>query len=319
MRNAKRFFIFLFLASIAANLLLIGCYFYFHTDSRLPVKNEGTFNNLEQQFPLLSKRTLFDLPQDTLINFLDLRKQIRVETEKYKDEIGLYFEYLPTGTNINVSSNTEYHAASLFKVPVVMAYYHFQERTGIKDKDTVIKYSELDNEFGDLWKKGAGYPIKLSEAVRLALEKSDNTAAKVVANNITDQDFAPVYNGLDIELEADNEGAIVTAKGYSSILKALYFASVINREDSHRILQYLANTPFNDKLAAPIPKNVTVAHKIGNFIDDDGVDVYNDCGIVYVPRRPYLLCMLSKSDEVVARERMQKLSKMVYDFVANAN
>lgn len=316
MKKINYIFILVFLISISINLFLIGYYFY--NNFKYPVVKNSLFNKLKE-YSYLSETTLIDSSQDTLINFLDLRKQIKAETDSYKDEIGFYFEYLPTGTSININSNTEFHAASLFKVPVVMAYFHFQERTGVKDKEVFIKSSELDRQFGDLWQKGEGYPIKLSEAVRLALEKSDNTAAKIVANNITDKDFAPVYNGLDIELQTDSEGAKVTAKGYSSILKALYFASVINREDSQRILSYLANTPFNDKIVASIPKDIPVAHKIGNFIDNDGADVFSDCGIVYLPRRPYVLCILSKTNEDLAKLRMQKLSKLIYEFVSNAN
>ena len=67
-------------------------------------------------------------------------------------------------------------------------------------------------------------------------------------------------------------------------------------------------------IPAGVPVGVVVAHKIGLLNNQ----LYEDCGIVYVPNRPYILCMVSKSDYKTAVMRMSSLSKTVYDFVANA-
>ncbi|MBP7007110.1 MAG: serine hydrolase, partial [Candidatus Pacebacteria bacterium] len=118
-------------------------------------------------------------------------------------------------------------------------------------------------------------------------------------------------------LLADHNGAILTPKNYSSILKALYFSAVLGKESSSEILSYLANSKFNDKLVAGIPPDITVAHKIGDFIDKEtGEKAYMDCGIVYLPRRPYVLCMVSEGDEIIARQRMSNLSKKIYEYIS---
>jgi beta-lactamase class A len=186
----------------------------------------------------------------------------------------------------------------------------------MSDPIFTIKKEHIDSEFGELWRKGEGYQIKASDAIRLALIESDNTAAKVIATEITDVDFRAVYNALDIDLNADQQGALVSAKNYSSILKALYFSSVISKDSSESILDMLTKTKFPDKLAAGVPQNIMVAHKIGNFKDKDGNEGFRDCGIVYAHRRPYVLCMFSVGDEALARERMQLVSKMIYDYVS---
>lgn len=280
--------------------------------------NQNGFVSLQEQYPLLSKRILHEFPQDILINFLDLRTEIRKEIMPFGNNFSLYFEYLPTGTTIGVNEKKEFHAASLFKLPVVMAYYHYKDRLNKKDDPEVtIGKDQVDKEFGDLWKKGVGYKLKASEAVDLALIESDNTAAKLIVPLIDKQDFDAVYEGLDIDLNSDNNGAILTAKNYSSILKALYFSSVISMDSSEEILDTLTKTKFPDKLVSGVPTSVTVAHKIGDYNDESGNEAFMDCGIVYVPRRPYMLCMLSISDEQVARERMRMLSKTVYDYVSS--
>jgi beta-lactamase class A len=282
--------------------------------------DKTTFDDLQEKYPYLSKRTLQEFPQDVLLNFLDLRMQLKSITSPMGDNFGLYFEYLPTGVTIGINEKVQFHAASLFKLPIVMAYYHTKERLKTNnDPMLTLQQDQLDNQFGDLWKKGAGTKIKASDAVKLALTQSDNTAAKVLVPLIDKQDFDAVYGGLDIDLQSDNQGALVSTKNYSSILKALYFSSVLSKDDSQEILDLLTKTAFPDKLASGVPDTIPVAHKIGDFVDNQGNEGFRDCGIVYVPRRPYILCMFSVGDEQIARERMQTVSQAVYYYVSSTN
>lgn len=310
----KKVFLPYLAVSIILNVIALSIIFG-HIDE---VKAVDDFQRAEQRYPLLSKRILQEFPQDILINFLALRTTLKQEVAPYGESFGFYFEYLPTGTSIGVNEKIDFHAASLFKVPVVMAYYHGTERTGSKNDPTItLTQDMLDGEFGELWKKGAGHKLKASEAIELALTESDNTAAKAIVPYVTEQDFQSVYDALDIELRADHEGALVSAKSYASILKALYFSSVLNKESSEEILDLLSKTKFPDKLVAGVPNDVIVAHKIGNFEDNNGNEGFRDCGVVYVPRRPYMLCMFSVGDEQTARDRMQQVSKTIYDYVSS--
>jgi hypothetical protein len=52
------------------------------------------------------------------------------------------------------------------------------------------------------------------------------------------------------------------------------------------------------------------------FVLADKTPVYNDCGIVYVPKRPYILCMMVAADEDTARNEMIAYSKMTYSYVS---
>ncbi|MCL6096326.1 MAG: class A beta-lactamase-related serine hydrolase [Patescibacteria group bacterium] len=302
--------------SFIFNILSVSNYIY----TKALVRDDQNFRTQKKVYPLLATRILLENPVDVLVSFLPLRNSLKNETDPWGDSFGMYFEYLPTGTSVNINGTSEFHAASLFKTPVVMAYFRTRERLNKTDDPTVsLRPEDLDSQFGNLWKKGAGYKIKLSEAVRLALEESDNTAARVLVPFIGSVDFEAVYQGLDINLNVDKSGAILTAKSYSSIFKALYFSSVLNKEDSQKILNYLSNSKFPDKIEAGVPDSVNVAHKIGDFVDKQGNEAFTDCGIIYVPRRPYLLCLVSKTDEQTARERMQDISKLIYDFVSSTN
>lgn len=302
------------LLSFAINLSAITYFMLAQTVNT----SDKNFVALQAKYPLISKRILQDPPIDILVNFLTLRENLKTETDPFGSSFGVYFEYLPTGTSIGINSTDEFHAASLFKTPIVMAYYHTRERLNItNDPILTLTPESIDNQFGDLWKRGVGYKLKASEAVRLALEDSDNTAAKLLVPLVGSVDFEAVYQGLDIDLNVDKDGAILTPKSYGSIFKALYFSSVLSKDSSEEILNYLSKSKFPDKLAAGVPDNIPVAHKIGDFVDKAGNEAFTDCGLVYYPRRPYLVCMVSKTDEQTARIRMQDISKMIYDYISS--
>lgn len=289
--------------------------YYFNNNDEISQANN--VSAAQVKYPLLSKRIHHEFPQDLLINYLDLRTQLREQVKSYGRTFGFYFEYLPTGTSIGINEKTEFYAASLFKVPVVMSYYHYKERTKMQyDPLLEIKEEHIDKNFGNLWMRGTGTKLKASEAVRLTLVESDNTAVKMLSPFIKEEDFNEVYQALDIDLKSDSAGALISAKNYSSILKALYFSSVLSKESSQEILDLLTKTKFPDKLAAGVPPQVPVAHKIGDFESKDGIQGFRDCGIVYESRRPYLLCMFSVSDENTARERMRRLSRTIYQYVS---
>jgi beta-lactamase class A len=308
----------LVLLVLSISLNVVGAYMYFSKPS--VIASHQSLGEAEKAYPLLAKSILQGSSQDLLINFYPLRKELLKLTEPYDTSFGLYFEYLPTGTSIGINANEEFYAASLFKVPVVMAYYHGIERKGITEDPLIeIKEEHLDKEFGDLWKSGAGTKIKASEAVRLSLVESDNTAIKALLPHIEKEDFDAVYNGIDLELHTGQDGALVSARMYSTILKALHFSSVLSKENSQELLDMLTKTKFSDKLVAGVPSDVVVAHKIGSFkVGEGDQEAFRDCGIVYEPRRPYILCMFSVGDEQTARDRMQAMSKKIYDYVTSA-
>ncbi len=297
--------------SLLLNLILI-VYLLFLSSFKTLVVDDKPSN-----YPLLSPRIFSEDENNILINFLPLRQKLRQIVSEYGNSFAFYFEYLPTGTSIGVNEKMEFNSASLIKVPVVMAYYRQQEREGL-DLDNVnvrIKVKELDFGFGDLWKKGEGSSVTLGQAANLSLTESDNTAARVLADYVTRNDFAEVYDGLDIDYHEMEKEVVVSAKSYGSIFKALYFSAVLNKQNSQKVLDILTKTKFNDKLPAPLPPNILIAHKIGTYENN----LYQDCGIVYYPKRPYLLCTFSQSDENTARDRIQTISRIVYDYISQIN
>jgi beta-lactamase class A len=274
------------------------------------------------RYALLSPRIFADKQNDILINFVDLRKKIQDYVAQTPNQFGIYFEYLPSGISIGVNEKDSYVFASLLKVPIVMAVYKEAEDGKLDlNKTVVIEKADLDNNFGSLWKKGAGTKLTIKDAIIYTLAQSDNTAKNILLRQLHPGSIDDVFKELDIPEDESGNQYVVSPKNYSSTLRSLYLASYITKEDSNEILNILTTSSFDDKLTAGIPNDIKVAHKIGVYEPKTPNDlpVYTDCGIVYVPQRPYILCLMTRSIETDSREYMKDISKMVYDYVTNAN
>lgn len=266
---------------------------------------------------LLSKRLAVEEPNDTIVNFVPLRKAVKFYLSNTGLEYSFYFEYLPTGTSIRSNEDNQLAGASLLKLPTIISLYKAAEEKKIDlDKEVVVKQEWLDSGFGDFWKKGAGTKLTLREAARLALVDSDNTAIKTIRGTMGDTiaDNETVLTQLDVNFPYTIDGqSQVSARDYASVLKCLYLSCYLEPEGSQEILTQLAEAPDFGRIARGIPDSVKVAHKIGVFHNE----VQSDCGIFYPPNRPYVLCIIIKAPSSVADLHMQLLSKTVYDYVTD--
>jgi hypothetical protein len=60
-----------------------------------------------------------------------------------------------------------------------------------------------------------------------------------------------------------------------------------------------------------VSETIKVAHKIGVFEESDASqDVFTDCGIIYVPNRPYILCAFVLDTNEQAKKHISYISKM---------
>ncbi len=272
---------------------------------------------LQERFPYLSKRIFANNQNDVIINFIPLRQAMNEYIETQGGKVGAYFEYLPSGTSIGANDKKEVRLASLSKVPLAMSIFKKVELGKMSLDDTlVIKKEHLDDKFGTLWKKGEGSRLTILEFVEHALQESDNTAYNVLFDALTSKEVNEVYDGLDIPVIQEGNQILASPKNYSSIFRSLYLSSFLTEESSNRILDILSHTAFRDKIPAGIPEEVKIAHKIGVFQEQDlHENTFIDCGIVYVPNRPYILCLFVQDTEEKVLEHMSIISKMVYGYI----
>jgi beta-lactamase class A len=267
------------------------------------------------KYPLLAKRILIDNPNDAIVNFVPLRKALEQKFKNINAPHSFSFEYLPTGTTIRVGDSQELVGASLLKLPVVMDLYRAAELGKIKlDDEVALEQDMLNSQYGTLYLRGAGAKLTLRQAARIAIEQSDNTAILLIQRHISNllPADADALAFIDADYNTQGNTILISSKSYSSIIKCLYFACFNNFDSSQEILSYLSNTQDNTRITANIPENITVAHKFGTN-GDTLTD--SDCGIFYVPKRPYILCMMVGLPEGEAEQFEAEVSRLVYDTV----
>lgn len=265
--------------------------------------------------PLLASRVQGNNPNEVRVGFSPLRSKLIDYVNSYQDPsiFSVYFEYLPTGTSVTVNPEQEAIAASLIKVPLAMNIFKLIEQGKIDiDATVTLKPEFLDSEYGELYKKGAGYELTIQEAIRYNLSESDNTAMLALWDVYEDAVIAyddDVFNYLDVDFDlVEDERVLIGPKSYSSILKCLYFACYNSKNHSQEILTYLTESSFNDRLTRYLPDKKKVAHKIGTFSDR----FQSDCGIIYATNNNYVLCVMVKGSDPEASKAIADISRIVH-------
>jgi len=136
---------------------------------------------------------------------------------------------------------------------------------------------------------------------------SDNLAFKVLLNKIEPNWIKKVHKELDLVYPNNNTPEdYITVKSYAGLFRVLYNATYLNEAMSQKALNYLTKSDFKLGIQAGIPKNITTALKFG-IRSSDGPELkqVHDCGIIYEARRPYLLCIMTKG------ENMQQLTAII--------
>lgn len=302
------------IASLALNIFVL---------TKLGVSDVARLTR-RSSYPLLSQRIFVQDPNDVIINFTPLRTKLTTLTGRPRGfQAGVYFEYLPSGVSIGINEKTEFISASLLKLPFIMGVAKKVEQ-GMIDEDTILTLdqTDLDQRFGSLWKAGVGGQLLVRDAMQMALAQSDNTAVNVLNRQMDVDVNTLVLNALDIPIVLRATDAVVSAKNYASILRCLYLSCLLKYKNSQALLEYLSQSPFDNGIKAGVPKDVRVSHKIGIYdhANHDG-GVRSDCGIVYAPKRPYILCVIvegDKTQETAMTDFMKAVSAEIFAYVTSA-
>jgi beta-lactamase class A len=244
--------------------------------------------------------------------------------KRQKNKTYVYFAYLNNSSWVGFNEKDLFSAASTVKIPLAMALYRMEEQGKIHLSETyTLSELDLDDRFGDLYKVGFDKTLTVEQLIGIMLQYSDNTAMRAVLR-ITDligikDPLKDIYTAMGWEYGDISSTTLtyidINLKTLSNMFLALYNASYITASNSQKVLEYLTKSLFTEQISKGVPKNVPVAHKIGV---NDPDKTYSDCGIVYAPSRPYLLCVGSVGiEKTKADSFIAEISKVVYDYVIN--
>lgn len=245
-----------------------------------------------------------------------------INTEKSNGNavtIGVYFRQLKGGPWLGVNYEKEFTPGSLLKVPLAMALYNAKEvRPGFLEQQVLYEGPNIpENQYfkDETIQPGTTYTVQA--LIEDMLTKSDNNAAILLTKVLSEQEFFDTYNKLGIAEPSFGQDYVTTVRYYASFFRVLYNATYLSATDSERLLEILTHTTFTKGLVAGVPPSVPVAHKFGErSLEGSALVQLHDCGIVYHPTRPYLLCVMTQGRDFDTLARVIKdISEIVYTHV----
>jgi beta-lactamase class A len=149
------------------------------------------------------------------------------------------------------------------------------------------------------------------------LIKSDNSAVHVISRNIPEKYIDNVFLSIGVPYKDVREEVGISVKDYATFFRVLFNSSYLNRQMSEKLLEILSRAEYKNGLVAGIKnKDITISHKFGERVTEDSSQLH-DCGIVYYPESPYLVCIMTKGNDFYKQQvAIQMLSEFVYSEVS---
>lgn len=291
---------------------------------------QPNYGFLHPSFSSMDKEDSIAARQFFRVDHQPLLEAIHAEFDPVANErFSFYFETLNSGGWVGIRETEKMSPGSLRKVPLLAATFKRIEQREIGlDNKIVIKERHLDNVLGlenavgPLAKRGAGTTITVREAIELIAHQSDNTATMALVEAVGYAAYADAMFALGLSWKTWESNFSqrrmvdypLSASEFSRAFRALYYSGYLTPEHSERILRELSNSTFTQGMRAGIPAEVLVSHKTGDWRVGDQ---HHDCGIVYFPDNPFILCIMTNGlDKQRALKLIEEISRITFDYVA---
>jgi beta-lactamase class A len=289
-----------------------------------PVRLDRDPNSLYLIDPLLMCE--FPLNKfDKQVNALRLgvEKIIRQEVAKGNaSTVAVYFRSLNSEHWFGIKENERFSAASLMKVPVMIAYLKLAEHDprilkkmlkfdGLEDKNAMQAFKPALS-----LEKGKSYSVE--ELIRRMIGYSDNNATGVLYYSIDPAHIDNVLNDLHIDNMIVRDQNSISLKEYTKLFLILYNATYLDPEMSQKAMEFLAMKDFSLGIYAALPSGVAISSKFGEFSGDrtDKTKQLHEVGIVLHERHPFLVGIMTRGDDFETLATViRSISELVYEEV----
>lgn len=242
-------------------------------------------------------------------------------------DVAIYFRDLRNGPVFGINENDKFTPASLLKLPIMLAYFSWadedpsilNERVQVTKENTGEATSQIYIPREEVI---LGQTYTIDELIHHMIVNSDNKASSVLISEMLRRNkadlLARTYREAGMILP-EGDDSTISHKSYASLFRMLYNSSYLSNDLSEKALKYLSENEFEIGLKNGIPEDVLVANKFGERFDEKTIgeiEQFHDCGVIYYPSNPYVLCVMTKGKNVqVLSEFVSEISKAVYDEV----
>ncbi len=248
-----------------------------------------------------------DLASSNRSSMIALEKKLKnyiaeVKSEKRATHVSVYFRDLSNGPWIGIGENELFSPASLLKVPILIAALKKEEQSpGFINKQIKYLHHTTDttnpNILDSLIKTGNSYSIE--NLIYRMIAFSDNEAKNMILENLDTETLDKIYSDLGIDIPGlRSPDDFMSVKDYSAFFRILYNATYLDKTMSEKALEYLSKSNFTKGLLGKLSKDIIVSHKFGERgLANSDIKQLHDCGIIYKPGTPYILCVMTKGTD----------------------
>jgi len=237
--------------------------------------------------------------------------------------VSLYLRDLNSGRWAGIQENAIYDSASLLKVPILIAYLKKSESDHtLFSKKILYRGEAQDKKNIEFYTLNPGTEYTVKELIEDMIVKSDNSAKDLLFANLDPVFKNKVFQDLGLAIPNPDAQYKISPKIYSLFFRLLYNASYLTRENSEEALRLLSESDYKDGLIAGVPPTIAIAHKFGQYNSSVASDTneweLHDCGIIYHPDHPYLLCVMTRGENLDDLSKIiTTISRITYEEINN--
>lgn len=262
------------------------------------------------------KKVSYNLFRENLVGYIEDKKKIGSVSEG-----AVFFRDLRAGPTLGINELETYSPASLLKLPLALTYMNLEEMYPGILKRTILYKGDVppaEQVFKPTVTIEENKPYTIEELIAHMLLYSDNEAYSVLFTFLEKipqgfEIYSQTYQDIGVLGHKNPMDENLNVHSYAGIFRMLYNVSYLDASSSEKILSWLVQSEFKEGLMKKLPNEVEVANKFGERVFDSGIKQLHDCGIVYYPENPYVLCIMTKGSEWKdLSEVIATISEMVY-------
>lgn len=232
---------------------------------------------------------------------------------------GLFLMNLDTGAHLNLAGAEAFPAASMIKVPVLIAFFQDVDAGKLSlDEELVMRPDLIASESGEMQYQDPGTKFSALETATLMIVISDNTATNMLIDRLggieqLNQRFRSwgltqtvIRNPLP-----DLEGTNTTSPQELAMLMArVSKGELVTLRSRDRMLDIMGQTVTDTLLPQGLGAEATIAHKTGDI-----GSLVGDVGLIDMPNgQRYVAAAMVKRphNDPRAQELIRKISRLTY-------
>lgn len=329
-------------ASITAAFIIgaaaASVFWFVHTNEEIGyiVAQTRPFRQANNPYKFIDPLLGYDIPGNTkeINEYTPLESAINdviaEEPRSKVDTAGVYFRDLNFGRWTGVNEDEVFAPGSLMKVVLMVAYLKEAQNDASVLRRTYAYSSAVADQLNGIpfetpsnLQVGKTYTVE--QLIEAMIISSDNGAKNVLLDNVAPNSLHEIYTDLGLpylDPSKNYDTYAISTKEYSVLLRILYNATYLSRDYSEKALGIMSQAEYREGLVAGVPGGTAVAQKFGESVgasNPAAIEItLSNCGIVYHPTHPYILCVMTKGQDIAAlTQTIASISRAVWTSVGN--